>query len=161
MDTNLSPFVFPYNLGCLLNCWQVINIWGSPMGDGINWPVREGCDRYSFTVCHYFTSRAGWAISRDEPFSRLKELILVLLMTTYQIKVWSFPPPLPIKWVWFGGCGFNWVIPLSDLECSPHTTYMAWWYSMHLTKLALFYKCMPSIYACLTEWRDVVSCFLF
>lgn len=50
MNKDLATFVYPYNLGCCRNFWQVINFWGTPEGDGINWPVRDDCDKYSFTI---------------------------------------------------------------------------------------------------------------
>lgn len=50
MNKELAPFVYPYNLGCCQNLLQVVNIWGKPAGDGIHWPVRDGCEKYSFTI---------------------------------------------------------------------------------------------------------------
>lgn len=48
--TTKETFIFPYNLGLWNNVKQVININGSPIGDGINWAVTEGCDQYTLTV---------------------------------------------------------------------------------------------------------------
>lgn len=44
-----SVFVYPYNLGWKKNFFQVINITCSPVGDGLEWPVCEGCDQFSLT----------------------------------------------------------------------------------------------------------------
>ncbi|KAG8228022.1 hypothetical protein J437_LFUL003657 [Ladona fulva] len=53
-----STFVFPYNLGWRKNLCQVINFSCEPVGDGIIWPIREGCDQYVLTnielICHGF-----------------------------------------------------------------------------------------------------------
>ncbi|XP_065335357.1 palmitoyltransferase ZDHHC6 [Cloeon dipterum] len=45
-----TPFVYPYNLGIWRNFRQVVTLTCEPYGDGINWPVVEGCDQYTFTV---------------------------------------------------------------------------------------------------------------
>lgn len=45
-----DPFVFPYNLGAMKNLAQVINWSGRPKGDGMEWPLKEGCDKYTFTL---------------------------------------------------------------------------------------------------------------
>ncbi|KAH0506973.1 Palmitoyltransferase ZDHHC6 [Microtus ochrogaster] len=52
-------FVFPYDMGSKwMNFKQVFTWSGVPEGDGLEWPVREGCDQYSLTVS---TSRIrGW-----------------------------------------------------------------------------------------------------
>lgn len=75
VDKNLPKFVYPYNLGYSNNCWQVINIWNTPLGDGINWPIRSGCDRYTFTVCESGVCVYGHCIE------------LVVLMTPYQVLI--------------------------------------------------------------------------
>jgi len=69
-ENNSTPFVYPYNLGVWRNMRQVrISTWMNlippkillaqvltltcePNGDGIEWPVVEGCDQYTFTVRH-------------------------------------------------------------------------------------------------------------
>ncbi|XP_030761991.1 palmitoyltransferase ZDHHC6 isoform X2 [Sitophilus oryzae] len=45
-----DKFKFPYNLGWRKNLKQVLNFSGHPIGDGINWPIGEGCHKYSLTV---------------------------------------------------------------------------------------------------------------
>ncbi|XP_018327685.1 palmitoyltransferase ZDHHC6 [Agrilus planipennis] len=42
-------FIFPYDLGRKENIRQVLNWSLQPLGDGIHWPVREGCDQYTLT----------------------------------------------------------------------------------------------------------------
>jgi len=43
-------FVYPYDLGMWNNVKQVM-IWSADyIGDGITWPVVEGCDQYTLTV---------------------------------------------------------------------------------------------------------------
>lgn len=48
-DTN-SKFVYPYDLGFYRNVKEVINWNCTPVGDGINWNVADGCDQYTLTV---------------------------------------------------------------------------------------------------------------
>lgn len=43
-------FLFPYDLGVRENIAQVVNWNCAPIGDGINWKVRDGCDQYTLTV---------------------------------------------------------------------------------------------------------------
>lgn len=45
-----EDFIFPYDLGFRNNVRQVINLSCTPVGDGINWTVAEGCDQYTLTV---------------------------------------------------------------------------------------------------------------
>nr|CAB3267907.1 ZF(DHHC/FYVE/PHD)-1 zinc finger protein [Phallusia mammillata] len=50
-DINNEPdFVYPYDLGVKQNLLQVVNMSCGPRGDGITWPVVEGCDQYTLTV---------------------------------------------------------------------------------------------------------------
>uniref|UniRef100_A0A0A9Z6P4 Palmitoyltransferase n=2 Tax=Lygus hesperus TaxID=30085 RepID=A0A0A9Z6P4_LYGHE len=44
------PFIYPYNLGYWKNFTQVINLEFEAIGDGIHWPVREGCSQYTLTI---------------------------------------------------------------------------------------------------------------
>lgn len=48
-DVN-EQFIFPYDLGRWENLKQVLNFSGQPVGDGITWPVREGCNQYTLTI---------------------------------------------------------------------------------------------------------------
>ncbi|CAD6226698.1 GSCOCG00005869001-RA-CDS [Cotesia congregata] len=43
-------FIHPYSKGRLFNIKQVLKWHCTPEGDGIVWPVREGCDQYTLTV---------------------------------------------------------------------------------------------------------------
>ncbi|XP_076419433.1 palmitoyltransferase ZDHHC6 isoform X6 [Peromyscus maniculatus bairdii] len=44
-------FVFPYDMGSKWKNFKQVFTWsGVPEGDGLEWPVREGCDQYSLTV---------------------------------------------------------------------------------------------------------------
>ncbi|XP_078499907.1 palmitoyltransferase ZDHHC6 isoform X1 [Lissotriton helveticus] len=46
-----ETFIFPYDLGGKWNNFKQVFTWsGNPEGDGIDWPLREGCQRYSLTV---------------------------------------------------------------------------------------------------------------
>lgn len=45
-----GEFVYPYNLGRWENVKQVIHFSGDFIGDGITWPVVEGCNQYTLTV---------------------------------------------------------------------------------------------------------------
>lgn len=48
--TALDPFVYPYNLGPWENFKQVINFSGRAKGNGVDWPVKEGCNPYSLSI---------------------------------------------------------------------------------------------------------------
>ncbi|KAG8036936.1 hypothetical protein G9C98_004258 [Cotesia typhae] len=43
-------FIHPYSKGRLFNIKQVLKWHCTPEGDGIVWPIREGCDQYTLTV---------------------------------------------------------------------------------------------------------------
>ncbi|XP_014676703.1 PREDICTED: palmitoyltransferase ZDHHC6-like [Priapulus caudatus] len=45
-----KPFVFPYDLGWRGNAKLVLRWNGRPVGDGIWWPVRDGCNQYTLTA---------------------------------------------------------------------------------------------------------------
>lgn len=45
-----EKFVFPYDLGFWNNIHQVLTFNCQPVGDGINWPIKRGCDKYDLTV---------------------------------------------------------------------------------------------------------------
>lgn len=45
----VKPFVYPYDLGWKKNMAQVLNFSCLPVGDGISWPVVDGCDQYTLT----------------------------------------------------------------------------------------------------------------
>lgn len=45
-----ETFIYPYDLGYLRNIKQVLNFSCSPVGDGIIWPIAEGCDQFTLTV---------------------------------------------------------------------------------------------------------------
>lgn len=49
-DYQVDPFVYPYDLGCRNNFAQVLNVSCMPIGDGVEWPVVDGCDQYTLTV---------------------------------------------------------------------------------------------------------------
>ncbi|KAK8779622.1 hypothetical protein V5799_019037 [Amblyomma americanum] len=44
---NEEDFIYPYNLGVAENLKQV---FFTPLGDGITWPVVPGCNQYTLTV---------------------------------------------------------------------------------------------------------------
>lgn len=45
-----EKFVHPYDHGIWINIKQVVSWHCTPVGDGITWPVIEGCDQYTLTV---------------------------------------------------------------------------------------------------------------
>lgn len=51
--TNEPPFVHPYNLGWKENLTQVINWSLQPVGNGIDWKVREDSHQFAFTVGNF------------------------------------------------------------------------------------------------------------
>lgn len=60
-----QKFIFPYDLGTWENIKQVADPSCAPIGNGIHWKVRSGCNQYTLTVniyrdfkcernCHWF-----------------------------------------------------------------------------------------------------------
>lgn len=45
-----KKFLFPYDLGIWQNIQQVADFSCAPVGDGIQWKVRNGCTQYTLTV---------------------------------------------------------------------------------------------------------------
>lgn len=45
-----QKFIFPYDLGKWENIKQVADPSCGPIGDGIHWKVRSGCNQYTLTV---------------------------------------------------------------------------------------------------------------
>lgn len=45
-----KQFIFPYDLGTWENIKQVADASCAPVGDGIYWKVRNGCNQYTLTV---------------------------------------------------------------------------------------------------------------
>ncbi|ELW62083.1 putative palmitoyltransferase ZDHHC6 [Tupaia chinensis] len=44
-------FVFPYDMGSRWKNFKQVFTWsGVPEGDGLEWPIKEGCHQYSLTV---------------------------------------------------------------------------------------------------------------
>ena len=44
-------FIFPYDMGSKWKNFKQVFTWsGVPEGDGLEWPIREGCDQYSLTI---------------------------------------------------------------------------------------------------------------
>jgi hypothetical protein len=49
-EYQVEPFVYPYDLGKKKNFLQVVNLSCLPVGDGVHWPVVDGCNQYTLTV---------------------------------------------------------------------------------------------------------------
>lgn len=49
-EYQVEEFVYPYDLGKRKNITQVLNFSCMPIGDGVSWPIVEGCDQYTLTV---------------------------------------------------------------------------------------------------------------
>jgi palmitoyltransferase ZDHHC6 len=49
-EFKVEDFVYPYDLGCRRNVVEVLNFSCLPIGDGVSWPVVDGCDQYTLTV---------------------------------------------------------------------------------------------------------------
>lgn len=49
-DYKIDEFKYPYDLGWYKNALQVLNFSCAPVGDGISYPVIDGCDDYTLTV---------------------------------------------------------------------------------------------------------------
>nr|XP_044991211.1 palmitoyltransferase ZDHHC6 isoform X3 [Jaculus jaculus] len=44
-------FIFPYDMGSRWKNFKQVFTWsGVPEGDGLEWPIREGCHQYSLTI---------------------------------------------------------------------------------------------------------------
>ncbi|XP_053420570.1 palmitoyltransferase ZDHHC6-like [Nycticebus coucang] len=44
-------FVFPYDMGSQWKNFKQVFTWsGVPEGDGLEWPIKEGCHQYSLTI---------------------------------------------------------------------------------------------------------------
>lgn len=52
MGRSASDWVYPYDLGWKLNA-QMVLAWWIKEGNGIDWPMRGGCDQYALTVSTY------------------------------------------------------------------------------------------------------------
>lgn len=44
-----GTFLYPYHLGWKRNLWEVFTWSGVPNGDGLSWPVVEGCNQFTLT----------------------------------------------------------------------------------------------------------------
>lgn len=74
-DETDPEFLFPYDLGALENIKQVADWSCAPIGDGINWKVRGGCDQYTLTVNSPPALAAASAFAhRVDAFRRNKSL---------------------------------------------------------------------------------------
>ncbi len=49
-DKSLNTFAFPYDLGWRSNLSLVVNRKLAPVGNGIDWQIRPGSNKYDFTV---------------------------------------------------------------------------------------------------------------
>ncbi|CAG7719098.1 unnamed protein product [Allacma fusca] len=67
--TDLPEFVYPYNLGWKENFKLVMNTSCEPIGDGITWPVRDGCDQHTLTL--------EQLQQKDDKRKRSKEYVIV------------------------------------------------------------------------------------
>lgn len=50
VDFKVDKFIYPYDLGKKENFLSVMNLNCLPIGDGVVWKVRDGCDQYTLTV---------------------------------------------------------------------------------------------------------------
>lgn len=50
IDEVVEPFIYPYDLGCIENIKQVLNLNCQPVGDGFSWKIVDGCDQFTLTV---------------------------------------------------------------------------------------------------------------
>lgn len=49
-DDTDAKYIHPYSQGWRFNISQVLTWDCTPVGDGITWPVIDGCDQYTLTV---------------------------------------------------------------------------------------------------------------
>lgn len=52
-DDKDTKYVHPYSKGWRFNISQVLTWDCTPVGDGIMWPIIDGCDQYTLTVYIY------------------------------------------------------------------------------------------------------------
>ncbi|XP_077999419.1 palmitoyltransferase ZDHHC6-like [Glandiceps talaboti] len=64
-----DEFIFPYNMGWKRNLQEVFTWQATPKGDGIEWPVVEGCHQYTLTV--------EQLVQKEEKRNRTMELTVV------------------------------------------------------------------------------------
>ncbi|KAF5398849.1 Palmitoyltransferase [Paragonimus heterotremus] len=69
-ETGEKPFVYPYDLGWRNNLSQVLTLSGCAIGDGIHWPLRDGCGEYDFTAEQIRQKEMKQLIRRDYLVSR-------------------------------------------------------------------------------------------
>jgi palmitoyltransferase ZDHHC6 len=50
VEFKADVFVYPYDLGWRKNASQVLNFSCMPIGNGIEWPIIDGCDQFTLTV---------------------------------------------------------------------------------------------------------------
>lgn len=67
-NRNLEPFKNPYDLGRKNNFRLVMNFACLPVGDGIQWPVAQGCDQYSLTVILFSSMKLCTKLQTTEKF---------------------------------------------------------------------------------------------
>lgn len=53
-EFQIDEFKYPYDLGWFKNTLQVLNFSCAPIGDGVHWPVIQGCDQFTLTVILLF-----------------------------------------------------------------------------------------------------------
>ncbi|PSN52706.1 Palmitoyltransferase ZDHHC6, partial [Blattella germanica] len=75
-DPTDQKFIYPYNLGWKNNIKQVINFSCDPVGNGLTWPVVEGCDQYTLTKTKKFIILANSMTKCTK--KKLKENLQVL-----------------------------------------------------------------------------------
>lgn len=86
-----EEFLFPYDLGTMENIKQVADWSCTPVGDGIHWKVREGCDQYTLT--------AEQIAQKTEKRARTRTYIIQKAATGSWLPFWSqgirvaFSPP--------------------------------------------------------------------
>lgn len=49
-DDTDTKYIHPYSKGWRFNISQVLTWDCTPVGDGITWPIIDGCDQYTLTV---------------------------------------------------------------------------------------------------------------
>ncbi|KAL1122363.1 hypothetical protein AAG570_003768 [Ranatra chinensis] len=84
------PFIYPYDLGWWKNFIQVINFGFGPIGDGITWPVVEGCTQYTLTIEQ--KEQKDEKRARTRPFIVVKPYSGYWFPVIYGWRVCSHPP---------------------------------------------------------------------
>jgi len=78
-----EEFIFPYDLGSRWENFKQVFTWsGTPMGDGIEWPVHEKCNQYTLTVCAQH-NQSFFRLYNTVKYSSIAQFLMIFLFLLY------------------------------------------------------------------------------